>query len=305
MTLDISGNLGIGIDPSTAAWANRQVVLDAGASTSAGYVMVNDNTGRTSSDGSVLTLSRSDLYLINRESAPIIFRTANVDRMTLDANGDLGLSAASGSRWMRNTSLSLAVNEQAGFQAQATRAGGSARTATMSVFKHSGITEAAGYLFLQPQNGVVYYYWTGDDGKFRVGQAAGNIGTNGGSVVGDQTSDETLKNIEVGFEYGIDEVMRMRPIAYSMKDDPTNKRMLGFGAQTTRPIIPELVYDTGDCLDGYDVDPENEMIQTPRSDRNKLAMEYIQAVPVLVNAMQQQQAMIGALTQRIESLEPA
>jgi hypothetical protein len=249
----------------------------------------------------------TSVYTTNRQIASVHeWRIgAGAASMTHDASGDLGLLAASGSRWVRNTSLSLAVNEQAGFQAQATRAGGSARTATMSVFKHSGIAEAAGYLFLQPQNGVVYYYWTGDDGKFRVGQAAGNIGTNGGSVVGDQTSDETLKNIEVGFEYGIDEVMRMRPIAYSMKDDLTNKRMLGFGAQTTRPIIPELVYDTGDCLDGYDVDLENEMIQTPRSGRNKLAMEYIQAVPVLVNAMQQQQAMIEALTQRIESLEPA
>jgi hypothetical protein len=88
MRIDSSGNVGIG-GTTTTGWANKQVVLDAGANTSAAFVMVNDTTGRTGTDGSVITLSGSDMYLIQRESANMIFRTANTERMRIDSSGNL------------------------------------------------------------------------------------------------------------------------------------------------------------------------------------------------------------------------
>ena len=82
------GNVGIG-GTTLTGWANKQVVLDGGSLTSVAYVMVNDTTGRSGTDGSVITLSGSDMYLIQRESANMIFRTANTERMRLDASGAL------------------------------------------------------------------------------------------------------------------------------------------------------------------------------------------------------------------------
>jgi len=95
MRIDSSGNVGIG-GTTLTGWANKQVVLDAGSNASAAFVMVNDTTGRTGTDGSVITLSGSDMYLIQRESANMIFRTANTERMRIDSSGALTvLTAAS------------------------------------------------------------------------------------------------------------------------------------------------------------------------------------------------------------------
>jgi hypothetical protein len=88
MRIDSSGNVGIG-GTTTTGWANKQLVLDAGSNTSAAFVMVNDTTGRAATDGSVITLSGSDMYLIQRESANMIFRTANTERMRIDSSGNL------------------------------------------------------------------------------------------------------------------------------------------------------------------------------------------------------------------------
>ena len=57
---------------------------------------------------------------------------------------------------------------------------------------------------------------------------------------------------------------------------------LGFGAQTTQPIIPESVIDTK--MDWYD-DPDN----------TRLDMKINQIVPVLVKAIQELSAKVTAL----------
>jgi hypothetical protein len=92
--IDASGNVGIG-GTTTTGWAQKQVVLDAGSGAAASYVLVNDTTGRTAADGGLLTLSGSDLYLINRESANLIFRTANLERLRITSDGKVGIGTTS------------------------------------------------------------------------------------------------------------------------------------------------------------------------------------------------------------------
>ena len=105
--------------------------------------------------------------------------------------------------------------------------------------------------------------------------------------------------------------MKLKPIAFKMKDDETRK--LGFGAQTTQSIVPEAVYDSGDCLDGYDTEPvtnedgdvDNSAMpkQTPKSDQTKLMMEYVQLIPVLTKAIQEQNSVIEELKAKVANLE--
>ena len=171
-------------------------------------------------------------------------------------------------------------------------------------YKHSGITDPAGYFGTTDGNAAPAFLWH-NGGTWRTSSSSANIGTASGTVVGTQTSDERLKDIEPSFEYGLDAVMALKPIAYTRNDEDSPVRQLGFGAQTTQAIVPEAVYDTGECLDGYDVDPDDSMVQTAKSDDTKLAMEYVQIVPVLVKAMQEQQAMIETLQAEVEALKNA
>ena len=82
--------------------------------------------------------------------------------------------------------------------------------------------------------------------------------------------------------------------------------------QTTKEIIPEVVYDTKECLDGYEteyakkedgeVDFTQIEKQTAKSDKTKLAMQYVQLIPVLTKAIQEQQSTIEGMKKQINSL---
>jgi hypothetical protein len=60
-------------------------------------------------------------------------------------------------------------------------------------------------------------------------------------------------------------------------------------------IIPESVYDTNNCIDGYD-ETDDEMIKIPKSNDTIYGMDYTTLIPVLVKAIQE-------LTQKVNALE--
>lgn len=118
------------------------------------------------------------------------------------------------------------------------------------------------------------YYWTDSSLQFRRSTDGNHIGTTNGTVVGDQTSDERLKQNITPTKYGLSTVLDLLPIDFEM--DGVAK--VGFGAQTTLPVIPEAVYDTGEVLE----------------DSTKLAMSYTTIIPVLVKAIQELKAELDA-----------
>ena len=56
-----------------------------------------------------------------------------------------------------------------------------------------------------------------------------------------QSSDERLKKDVVQTEYGLQQLLQMRPVQYIMKDDDSNRVQLGFIAQEVEKLIPEVV----------------------------------------------------------------
>jgi|13_taG_2_1085334.scaffolds.fasta_scaffold01541_3 hypothetical protein len=174
-------------------------------------------------------------------------------------------------------------------------------SAVMGTYRDNSTENFAGTVRLTDRDAVNRFLWLDTSAVLRTSTSLSNIGSNNGEIIGTQTSDERLKNIEDGFEYGLSHVLQLQPIAYTQENDANRK--LGFGAQTTQKIISESVFDTGDCIDGYDVDPEDEMKQIPRSDDTRLGMEYVQLIPVLTKAIQEQQQIINDLKSRIETLE--
>ncbi|OAI39530.1 hypothetical protein AYO38_01435 [bacterium SCGC AG-212-C10] len=90
-------------------------------------------------------------------------------------------------------------------------------------------------------------------------------------------SDARLKT-NLGDAYGLSEVMRLEPVAYDLIADDGHRHQ-GLIAQDLREVLPELVSET-DVAGGE-----------PR-----LAVNYIELIPVLVRAIQEQQAEIATLT---------
>ncbi len=166
-----------------------------------------------------------------------------------------------------------------------------ATKSSLGVFKHSGITESSAFLKLRRTDSSTterfVYLDTSQNLMISANQL--HIGTASGTVVGTQTSDERLKSDITPLEYGLEEIKSLRPIRYIMN----GKVEIGLGAQSTQTIIPEAVYNTGERVDNED----------PESPEDKLAMEYVRIVPVLINAIQTLSTKLDEAETRLNVLE--
>ena len=99
-----------------------------------------------------------------------------------------------------------------------------------------------------------------------------------------QTSDIRLKTNIKPLQYGLKEILAIDPVSYSFKSDPTNKIQLGISAQQLQTLLPETV-DVG-------------------TDTQKtLGVNYSEIIPVLINAVKEQQNTINQQQKQIEELK--
>ena len=103
--------------------------------------------------------------------------------------------------------------------------------------------------------------------------------TNAGTYV--NASDGRLKHDIKDVSYGLDAIMRLNPRRFVWNG--SDKTDLGFIAQEVRPVIPEIV--------------------TSMDKEGQLGINYAGIEPVLVRAIQQQEAEIKALQLEIAALE--
>jgi len=135
-------------------------------------------------------------------------------------------------------------------------------------------------------------YWTfGRDNATTGNFVFGYGGTLRGSIsnstgVYTSSSDSRLKKNITNITYGLNEVMGLRPVTYLMNEEAnTAKKHLGFIAQEVKALVDEAVDDL--------IDPDTQFYMLDKAG----------LVPVLVKAMQEQQALITSLTERIVALE--
>jgi len=122
-------------------------------------------------------------------------------------------------------------------------------------------------------------------GDIRLGTASAGsyvVYTEGGVVV---TSDIRRKKNISKLDYGLNQILQLQPVSFQYKtqSDEDNKENIGFIAQQLQTILPEVV--TTDPDDGY------------------LYVNYEEIIPVLVNAVQEQQLQIKILEKKLEALE--
>jgi hypothetical protein len=122
------------------------------------------------------------------------------------------------------------------------------------------------------QGSGVYGYNNTQAAGYYGGYFLGNLYHSG---TFDGPSDIRLKHDIAPLIYGLDAIKALSPVSYAMNDDVSNTTRLGLIGQEVREVIPELVGK----------DPETDM----------LSMRYLELIPVLIKAIQEQQAQIEAL----------
>jgi len=91
----------------------------------------------------------------------------------------------------------------------------------------------------------------------------------------DVSSDVRLKEKIKPIEFGLREVLQMNPVSYFLKNDETKELQLGLLAQELKTLVPSIVHG----------DESKEM----------LSVSYTELIPVLINALKDQQKQIEAL----------
>ena len=99
------------------------------------------------------------------------------------------------------------------------------------------------------------------------------------------TSDRRLKKNIEPLNYGLDEVLKLKPVRYEWKESYKKGKgtMVGFVSQDVQEVIPEVIN-------------ESRIVGT---EKTKLGIDYSKIVAVLTNAIQEQQKQIDELKKLI------
>jgi hypothetical protein len=111
---------------------------------------------------------------------------------------------------------------------------------------------------------------------------SGGVVLSAGATSWASASDERLKNISSPIQDAVEKLKTLRAVNFSWKKDEENKNNLGLIAQDIQKVFPEAV--------SFD------------KERDEYSVRYTELVPVLVKAIQEQQAMVEAQQQQINQL---
>jgi hypothetical protein len=109
------------------------------------------------------------------------------------------------------------------------------------------------------------------------------------------TSDKRKKKDISGLNYGLESLLKLQPVSYNMKDNSNYDRKLGLLAQDVQNVIPEVVSSYHSVYNKETGQREFEKTET-------LGINYTELIPVLINAIQEQQVQIEELKAEIEEL---
>ncbi|NOS56732.1 MAG: hypothetical protein HOP37_10820 [Cyclobacteriaceae bacterium] len=253
------------------------VQTDNGSGFGGMYVDVADPDGNAFYGYSNLGTSRALTYM-NATSGSWNVQTAGSDRLSVTSTGNVGIGT---------TTPTYPLDIKTPNGASAYGLNHSDGTIIMSTYVGSGGVTGGS---IGTQSNHPFFIYTANGGAKLTVLPNGNVGIGAttptqklhviGNILASGTitpSDSRLKENINDLNYGIREILRLRPVSYNWKTDPKGKKVLGLIAQETVKITPEV-------------------IELPQSEKDFYSMNYVQLIPVLIKAAQE-------LNQKNESLE--
>jgi hypothetical protein len=302
MRLDSSGNLGLGVTPS--AWGTGIKSFQVGnysalTNSQGGYTWLSNNAFYDTA-WKYLTTNRALYYAQDTGDGGHKWFTAPsgtagnaisfTQAMTLTSGGDLLVGVTSAQTWnsgeggpiqtggarpiiLSNLGGNISFRGDTGGWAMGMYAFGSSNTARGGF----GFTGGADSLS---------HYW--------VGTAFNGTGVqlNSGSTSWSTLSDARDKNVHGEIEDALAKIAGIRGVYYNFKTDGIDRRRrVGFIAQDVNAVFPEAVEET------------QREIDNPTEDTKRLVLSYTELVPLLLNGIKEQQAIINDLRARVAALE--
>ena len=183
------------------------------------------------------------------------------------------------------------------------------------------IRTASNYIVLSDGDGNPRAYWNGNDltsagyisnkGLQTIANSSGTLGRLGyittnsafqvsfdsatagvqlssGATSWGTFSDERLKNVTGTYTNALSDIAQIQPVKFTWKSDAENKPQVGVIAQSVQAVVPEAIDSATAEMDG-----NTEYLQ----------VRYTELIPLMIAAIQEQQALITTLTTRITALE--
>jgi hypothetical protein len=250
-----------------------------------GFQAQNSDTGTTATDGTFFGIDGSEqAYVYNYENAPILFGTNNTERARIDSSGNL----------LVGTTSSIAISGVLGTHSfsASTNNGWALGVRHTSGSSPWGI--AVEYSAATPNNTSQNFFWATDSSatqRFSVRSNGGIANYSGNNVSLSDRREKT--NFAPAGEYLSKicaiPVQTFNYIDQNQEEDPG--LTLGVVAQDVQEVAPELVMESD--------------WGTKEEPKVRLSIYQTDLQYALMKCIQEQQAIITALTARVEALEGA
>ena len=312
-----AGNVGIGTTSPRSISGYKVLALN---DTTGSILDLNVNGTLTSS----LVAEAAATYLVSQTTSPIIFRVNGTDRAIINSAGNVGIGTTSpsnvlGFQRVLNVSggdaalvLSNTIGNAKNWTIGALDTGnlvfwdgnlerlritsggrvGIGEASPISRLSVRGVDNTSSNIGFDVANGsgATLFYVRNDGNTFVTNLGTGIVYSNGGALTSTNPSDERLKDDITDLEYGLNEILKLRPVSYNWKNDTINQgKQFGFIAQEVQEVMPELISEFTTTED------EEEVV--------RLGLDKEGIYATLVNAIKEQNKVLEQLKSEIELLK--
>ncbi len=257
MTLDASGNLGIGSTSPNILGFNRALTLNSASNQQAIEFAVNGTV-----KGLIQSNGDTEFIVGAFASIPLVLRTGNTERARIDSSGNLlvGLTSAVGASKVQSyLSTSQVIN---GVAVIAAAASGGGSAPAFEYYNSANARKSVTYF--DPTNTRFYVVCNESNGVYLAS----------GGTAWTSASDERLKTDLKPIENAAEKVSSLRAVTGRFKTDDEGVSRSFLIAQDVLAVLPEAV---------------------DASDPDKLGVQYTDTIPLLVAAIKELTQRLEAL----------